>query len=44
MSESKTKRNRKLKLMTEEAGLQETAKKQAQDIAKMYEDRDKKAA
>lgn len=43
MSESKTKKDRKLKLMTEEAGLQETAKKQAQDIAKMYEDRDKKA-
>lgn len=43
MSESKTKKDRKLKLMTEEAGLNETAKKQAQDIAKMYEDRDKKA-
>lgn len=43
MSESKAKKERSLKLITEEAGLQETAKKQAQDIAKMYEDRDKKA-
>lgn len=43
MSEKTVKKDRKLKLMTEEAGLDETAKKQAQDIAKMYEDRDKKA-
>lgn len=43
MSEKKVKEDRKLKLMTEEAGLNETAKKQAKDIAKMYEDRDKKA-
>lgn len=43
MSESKAKKERNMKLMTEEAGLQETAKKQAQDISKMYEDRDKKA-
>lgn len=43
MSESKAKKERNVKLMTEEAGLQETAKKQAQDISKMYEDRDKKA-
>lgn len=43
MSEKTVKKDRKLKLMTEEAGLDETARKQAQDIAKMYEDRDKKA-
>lgn len=43
MSEKKAKQDRNLKLMTEEAGLNETAKKQAQDISKMYEDRDKKA-
>lgn len=43
MSEKNLKRERKLKLMTEEAGLQETVSKKAQDIAKMYEDRDKKA-
>lgn len=43
MSEKKSKEDRKLKLMTEEAGLDETARKQAKDIAKMYEDRDKKA-
>lgn len=43
MSEKNVKKDRKLKLMTEEAGLDETARKQAKDIAKMYEDRDKKA-
>ena len=43
MSEKKAKQDRNLKLMTEEAGLNETAKKQAQDISKMYKDRDKKA-
>lgn len=43
MSEKNEKKERKLKLMTEEAGLDETAKKQAKDISKMYEDRDKKA-
>jgi hypothetical protein len=43
MSEKNEKKERKFKLMTEEAGLQETAKKQAKDISKMYEDRDKKA-
>jgi len=43
MSEKKAKQDRNLKLMTEEAGLNETAKKQAKDISKMYEDRDKKA-
>lgn len=43
MSEKNEKKERKLKLMTEEAGLDETARKQAKDIAKMYEDRDKKA-
>ena len=43
MSEKKAKEERNLKLMTEEAGINETAKKQAKDIAKMYEDRDKKA-
>jgi len=43
MSEKKVKEDRKLKLMTEEAGLMETAKEQARSIAKMYEDRDKKA-
>lgn len=43
MSESKAKKERNVKLMTEEAELQETAKKQAQDISKMYEDRDNKA-
>lgn len=43
MSEKNEKKERKLKLMTEEAKLDETARKQAKDIAKMYEDRDKKA-
>lgn len=43
MNEKNEKKDRKLKLMTEEAGLDETARKQAKDIAKMYEDRDKKA-
>lgn len=43
MSEKNVKKDRKLKLMTEEAGLDETARKQAKDIAKMYEDRDRKA-
>ena len=43
MSESKTKRERKLKLVTEEAGVQEVANEMARQISKMYEDRDKKA-
>ena len=43
MSEKKTKGEHKLKLMTEEAGLQETANEMAKSIAKMYEDRDRKA-
>jgi len=45
MSEKKARKSgfREVKIMTEEAGLNETAKKQAQDISKMYEDRDKKA-
>lgn len=43
MSEKNMKNDSELKLMTEEAGLDETARKQAEDIAKMYEDRDKKA-
>lgn len=43
MSEKNAKKDRVIKMMTEEAGLNETAKKQAKDIAKMYEDRDKKA-
>lgn len=43
MSEKKARKFREVKIMTEEAGLNETAKKQAQDISKMYEDRDKKA-
>lgn len=43
MSESKAKKDRKLKLMTEEAGLDETAREQAKSISKMYEDRDRKA-
>lgn len=43
MSEKNVKKDNGLKLMTEEAGLDETARKQAEDIAKMYEDRDKKA-
>lgn len=43
MSEKKNKEDRKLKLMTEEAGLDETARSMAKSIAKMYEDRDKKA-
>lgn len=43
MSERKSKEDRKIKLVTEEAGLMETARKQASDIAKMYEDRDRKA-
>jgi hypothetical protein len=43
MREKNVKKDRKLKLMTEEAGLDETARKQAKDIAKMYEDRDRKA-
>lgn len=43
MSEKNVEKDNGLKLMTEEAGLDETARKQAEDIAKMYEDRDKKA-
>lgn len=42
MSEKKSKEDRKLKIMTEEAGLDETARQMAKSIAKMYEDRDKK--
>lgn len=43
MSEKKARKFREVKIMTEEAGLNETAKKQAKDISKMYEDRDRKA-
>ena len=43
MSEKKSKEDRKVKLMTEEAGIEQMAKEMAQSIAKMYEDRDKKA-
>ena len=43
MSEKNDKKDRKLKLITEEAGLQETAREMARSIAKMYEDRDQKA-
>lgn len=43
MSEKNVKRDRKLKLMTEEADFNESAKEQAKAIGKMYEDRDKKA-
>ena len=43
MSESKTKRERKLRIMTEEAGIDETAREMARQISKMYEDRDRKA-
>lgn len=43
MSEKNVKKDRKLKLMTEEADFNESAKEQAKAIAKMYEDRDKKA-
>lgn len=43
MSEKNAKQERKLKLVTEEAELEQTAKEQAKSISKMYEDRDKKA-
>ena len=43
MSEKTTKKDRKFKLMTEEAGIDMTAKEMAKSISKMYEDRDKKA-
>lgn len=43
MSEKKTKQNRKLKVMTEEADNLEVAKNMAESIRKMYEDRDTKA-
>lgn len=43
MSEKKSKEDRKMKIMTEEAGIDQTAKEMAKSIAKMYEDRDKKA-
>lgn len=43
MSEKKTKQNRKLKVMTDEADNPEVAKNMAESIRKMYEDRDKKA-
>lgn len=43
MSEKTVKKDRKLKLMTEEADFNESAKEQAKSICKMYEDRDKKA-
>lgn len=43
MSEKKTKQDRKLQLVTEQADAMELAKEQAKSITKMYEDRDKKA-
>lgn len=43
MSEKKAKEDRKVKLMTDEAKPEDTAKEMAKSIAKMYEDRDKKA-
>lgn len=43
MSEKSVKKDHKLKLMTEEADFNESAKEQAKAIGKMYEDRDKKA-
>lgn len=43
MSEKKSREDRKLKLMTEEAGIRKTANEMASSIHKMYEDRDKKA-
>ena len=43
MSEKKTKQDRKLKVMTEEADNLEVAKNMAKSIRKMYEDRDQKA-
>ncbi len=43
MSEKNVRKDRKLKLMTEEADVMESAKEQAKAISKMYEDRDKKA-
>lgn len=42
MSEKKTKADRKLKVMTEEADARSVAEEQAKSISKMYEDRDKK--
>ena len=43
MSEKNVKKERKIKLMTEEADVMESAKEQAKAISKMYEDRDKRA-
>lgn len=43
MSEKNVKKERKIKLMTEEADAMESAKEQAKAISKMYEDRDKRA-
>lgn len=43
MSEKKAKRERKIKMVTEEADKLEVAKNMAKSIRKMYEDRDKKA-
>lgn len=43
MSEKKAKEDRKVKLMTNEAKPEDTAKEMAKSIAKMYEDRDRKA-
>lgn len=43
MSEKKAKEDRKVKLMTNEAKPEDTARDMAKSIAKMYEDRDKKA-
>lgn len=43
MSEKKAKEDRKVKLMTDEAKPEDTAKEMAKSIAKMYDDRDKKA-
>lgn len=44
MSESKAREDRKLKLMTEEAGNQKVAEEMAESIRKMYEDRDAKVS
>ena len=43
VSEKRTKQDRKLQLVTEQADAMELAKEQAKAIAKMYEDRDRKA-
>lgn len=44
MSESKAREDRKVKLMTEEAGNQKVAEEMAESIRKMYEDRDAKVS